>query len=120
VTDSDDDVRFSSIQLGVVKCLHAAVSNKNWRRSSVFHTYITHQEKSYKLMIDGGSCANINTKTALEKVGLKAEPHPHPYNMNWVDKTAQSITQRYQVLIHMSSYDDHVWCDVLDIEAAHI
>jgi len=30
-------------------------------------------------------------------MGLKAEPRPHPYNMNWVNKTAQSITQRCQV-----------------------
>ena len=45
-------------------------------------------------MIDGGSCANIIAKTALEKMGLKAEPYLHPYNVNWVDKTAQSITQR--------------------------
>ena len=47
-------------------------------------------------MIDGGSCPNIIAKTALEKMGLKAEPHPHLYNVNWVDKTAQSITQRCQ------------------------
>ena len=51
---------------------------------------------------------------------LKAEPHPHPYNVNWVDKTAQSITQRCQVPVHMSSYKDRVWCDVLGIGTAHI
>ena len=53
-------------------------------------------------------------------MGLNAEPHSHPYNVNWVDKTAQSITQRCQVPIHMSSYEDHVWRDVLNIDAAHI
>ena len=53
-------------------------------------------------------------------MGLKAEPHPHSYNVNWVDKTAQIITQRCQVLIHMSSYEDHIWCDVLDIDATHV
>jgi len=37
-----------------------------------------------------------------------------------VDKTAQSITQRCQVPIHMSSDEDHVWCDILDIDAVHI
>ena len=50
--------------------------------------------------------------------GLKVEPHLHSYNVNWVNKTAQSITQ--QVPIHMSSYEDHVWCDVLDIDVVHI
>ena len=47
-------------------------------------------------------------KTALEKMGLKVEPHPHPYNVNWIDKTAQPITQYCQVPIHMSSYEDRV------------
>ena len=75
-TDSDDDVRVASIQLDVIRCLHTTVSNEVWRRSSVFYTYIAHEGKNYKLIIDVGSCANIITKTALEKMGLRAEPHP--------------------------------------------
>jgi len=71
-------------------------------------------------MIDGGSCTNIIAKTALEKMGFRAKPHPHPYNMNLVNKKAQFITHRCQVLIHMSSYKNRVWCDILDIDAAHI
>ena len=57
---------------------------------------------------------------ALEQMGLKAELHLHSYDVNWVDKTAQYITQHCQVSIHMSSYEDCVWCDVLDIDVAHI
>ena len=75
------------------KCPHTTVGNEDWRRSNVFYTYIAHEGRHYKLMIDGGSCANIIAKTALEKIGLKAELHPHPHNVNWVDKTAQFITQ---------------------------
>jgi len=86
----------------------------------VFYTYIKHEGKNYKLMIDGGNYANIIAKTVLEKMGLKAEPHPHPYNVNWVDKTDQFITQCWQVPIHMSSYRDRVRCDVLDINTAHV
>jgi len=48
----------------------------------MFLTYITHEGKNYKLMIDGGNCANIIFKTALEKMGLKSEPHPYSYNVN--------------------------------------
>jgi len=71
-------------------------------------------------MVDGGNCANIITKTSHKKMGLKAEPHPYPYNVNGVDKTAQSITQHCQVPNHMSSNENRVWCDVLDIDIAHI
>jgi len=68
----------------------------------VCSTSMLHMRENYKLMIDRGSCVNIIAKTALEKMGLKAEPYPHLYNVNWVDKTAQSITQRCQVPVHMS------------------
>ena len=70
-------------------------------------------------MIDGDSCVNIIAKTALERMGLKTEPH-HPCNVNWVDKTTQFFTQCCQFPIHMSSYEDRVWCDVLNTNAAHI
>ena len=48
----------------------------------MFYIYIAHEGKHYKLMIDGGSCANLIAKAALEKIGLKAEPHPNPHNVN--------------------------------------
>ena len=66
--------------------------NEDWRRSTVFYTYIAHEGKHYKLMIDVVSCVNIIAKTALEKMSLKAEPHRHLHNVNWVDKIAQFIT----------------------------
>jgi len=69
-------LRVSSIQLGIVRCSHTTARDEDWCRPSVFHPYITREGKNYKL-IDGGSCANIIAKTALEKIGLKAEPYPH-------------------------------------------
>ena len=43
-------------------------------------------------MINGDNYVNIIVNISLEKMGLKAEPHPHPYNVNWVDKIARYIT----------------------------
>ena len=59
MTDSDDDVRVSSIQFGVIRCSHTVVRDEERRKSSVFHICITYKGKNYKLMIDGNSCANI-------------------------------------------------------------
>jgi len=81
-SDTNEDVRFSSIQFGVVRCSHTTIRDENWRRSNVFHTYIIHEGKNYKLMRDETSCANTIVKMALEKIDLKTEPHPHPYNVN--------------------------------------
>jgi len=35
-TDSEDDLRVSSIQLGVSRCPYTTVGNEDWRKSSVF------------------------------------------------------------------------------------
>ena len=75
--------------------------------------------KSYKLIIDEGSCVNIIFKTAVEKMGRKDEPHPQPYNVTWVDKIDQSVIQCW-VPIQMSSYQDRLMCDVVDMDVAHI
>ena len=70
----------------MIACLHATLKEDDWRRSSMFHTYFAYEGKNYKVIIDGGSCVNIISTTAVEKIGLKAEPQPQPYNVTWVDK----------------------------------
>ena len=100
-SDTDENVRVCSVQVSVVRCLHKAVGDEEWYSSNVFHSYNMHEGKNIKLMIDGGSYTNIIANAAFEKMGFKAESHPH-HKVNWVDKTTQSITQYCQVSIHMS------------------
>ena len=47
----------------------------------MFYTYVVHEGKNYKVMIDGDSYVNIVTKTTIEKMTLKVEPHPQLYNV---------------------------------------
>ena len=68
------------------------------------------------MVIDGGSCVNIIAKTTIDMLGLKAEPHPQPYNMTWVDKT----TLLPSVVKCLSICLARVWCDVLGMDVAHI
>ena len=49
-TNSDDDVRVATIQLGVIRSTHTAVNNKDCLRASVFYTYIAYKGKNYKLI----------------------------------------------------------------------
>lgn len=37
----------------VIRCHQATFRNEGWSRSSMSNTYILHEEKSYKIMIDG-------------------------------------------------------------------
>ena len=43
-TDAEEEIRECSIQLNVVRCL-LAPHLEMWRRSSVFHTYIKHNDE---------------------------------------------------------------------------
>ena len=47
----------------------------------------------------------------IEKVGWKAERHPHP-QVSWINSTALDVKQRCLVLIDFELYHDKIWCDV--------
>jgi len=64
-------------------------------------------------MIDGDSYVNIIAKSAVERMNLKAEPHPQLYNVLGLTKTAQLVTKYCLMSIQFLSYRDYIWCDVL-------
>jgi len=70
--------------------------------------------------INGGSCVNIITKSAIKRMNLKVESPPQPYDVTRADKTTHSVTYCYLVFIHLSSYQDRIWCDVLPMTVAYI
>jgi len=61
--------------LGVSLGVHTIFRDEDYLVCSI---PMLHTRENYKLMIDGGNCTNIIAKTTLEKMGLKAEPQPHP------------------------------------------
>lgn len=97
--DAEEDLREVGTHLHIIMCLHVASKDDDWRRSSVFHTYVTYEGKNFKVMIDGDSCVNIISKSTVEKMGLNVELHPQPYNVTWVDKNFHSIIQHCLVPI---------------------
>jgi len=117
-SDAEEAIRMSNIRLNVVRCLLVSPRDGDRHRSSIFHTYIRHNDKHYKVMIDGGHCVNIIVKSVVEKMNLK-EPHPQPY-ASWVDKIAQSVTQYYLMPIQFSSYQERLWSDILATDVTHI
>jgi len=38
------------------------------------------------MIIDGESYANIVSPSMIEKLGLQAITHPHPYNIEWLNQ----------------------------------
>ena len=79
----------------VVRCALTLQENEDWRRTSIFHTYVKCNDKSCKVIIDSGSCTNVASANNLSRLVLTLAPHPKPYRVSWVDSTSIPVTQPY-------------------------
>ena len=73
-------------------------------------------------MIDSGSCENVVAEEVIQKLGLKAEQHPHPYKLGWLKKGGKvKVTKRCLVSFLVGQkYKDQVWCDVVAMDTCHL
>ncbi|PKA45837.1 hypothetical protein AXF42_Ash021358 [Apostasia shenzhenica] len=92
----------------------------DWRRIVIFHMYFKCGNIHYKLIIDSSSCMNILITSVIVRMSLKAEAHPQPYKVAWVDETMIPVTQRCLVPIQLGTYSEKIWCDVLLMNIAHV
>ncbi|CAL9029034.1 unnamed protein product [Prunus brigantina] len=88
--------------LAVVRCTLAQRRKEtvDWRRTFIFHTYIKSRDKDCKVVTDNGSCINVVSTLTVSRLGLSPEKHLMPYRF--------------------STYKDHVWCEVVDMDVSHI
>ncbi|GKE40545.1 putative CCCH-type zinc finger family protein [Tanacetum coccineum] len=94
----------------------------DWLRNNIFHTTCTIKDKVCKLIIDSGSCENVISRDAVEKLNLKQETHPQPYKLSWFKKGNEVMVDT-RCLVSFSigrKYFDNVWCDVVSMDACHI
>ncbi|GKB11843.1 putative reverse transcriptase domain-containing protein [Tanacetum coccineum] len=74
------------------------------------------------MIIDGGSCENVVSTYMVEKLEMKTEDHPEPYQLTWLKK-GNTVKVSKRCLVQFSigkSYKDKVWCEVIPMDAAHI
>ena len=62
-----------------------ATQEGNEQREAIFHTRCTIGGKVCSLIIDGGSCTNMASKTLVDKLKLMASPHPSLYTIEWLN-----------------------------------
>ena len=111
----------SDLRLGVVRYVLAQTKeSEDWRRTSIFHTFIKFGDKICKVIIDSGSCINAISTDTVKRLGLTPVDHPSPYRVSWIDSSFIPIKFRCRVPIQLHSYQDHVWCDVLPMEVGSI
>ncbi|KAL4339558.1 hypothetical protein GQ457_08G031860 [Hibiscus cannabinus] len=56
------------------------------QRSNIFQTRCRVQGKVFSIIIDGGSCANLENTYLVKKMGLKTIKHFRPYVLQWMNK----------------------------------
>jgi len=61
-------------------------SEKEEQRENIFHSRCTVQGKVCSLIIEGGSYTNVASSSMVEKLGLQATAHPHPYKIQWLNQ----------------------------------
>lgn len=99
-----------------------ATQDDSWLRTNIFRTRCTCYGRVCNIIIDGGSCENMVSKEAVEKLKLKEIKHPQPYKIGWF-KRGVEVPVNSRCLITFSignSYQDEVWCDVAPMDACHI
>ncbi|XP_078447377.1 uncharacterized protein LOC144716175 [Wolffia australiana] len=90
------------------------------QRTSIFHTYVKIGGRTYKLMVDSGSCINRISEDTATRLGLPLIPHPTPYQVSWIDASTIPVKMQCYVPLKMSTYDERVLCDVLPMKIGSI
>ncbi|VVA38897.1 PREDICTED: reverse mRNAase, partial [Prunus dulcis] len=67
-----------------------------------------------------GSTMNVISKSAVTRLNLKPEPHPHPFHVAWVDKTKLPVTERCLVSLKLGTCDEDIYLDLLPMNVAHV
>ncbi|XP_010445703.1 PREDICTED: uncharacterized protein LOC104774097 [Camelina sativa] len=103
-------------------CLLPQSPEESWLRTNIFRSTCTIRGKFCKLIIDSGSCTNIISEEAVQKLDLFTEPHPCPYRLAWLNSTSEiRISRRCHVPFSIGvNYKDMVCCDILPMDACHI
>jgi len=63
-----------------------ATQDGNEQREAIFHTSCTIWSKVCSLIIAGGSCTNVASKTLVDKLQLTGSRHPFPYTSQWLNQ----------------------------------
>ncbi|XP_022011578.1 uncharacterized protein LOC110911283 [Helianthus annuus] len=97
------------------------VKDNLWLRNNIFRTRCMVKGKVCTIIIDGGSCKNMVATVMVEKLGLKFEDHPDPYQLTWLKK-GNVVKVKHRCLVQFSigtRYSDDVWCEVVPMDACH-
>jgi len=94
-----------------------------WLWTNIVRTRYISRGNVCQVIVDSGSCENMVSKEMVEKLKLKCDTHPHPYQIASWFKKGNEVTINKRCLVKFSigkNYRDEVWCDVIPMDACHM
>ena len=95
-------------------------STEDPRRTSIFYTYVKINGQACKVIVDSGSCVNAISDAVIQRTGLTTINHPTPYDVSWIDASALPVRLQCQVPLTVSTYSEHILCDILPMKIGGI
>ncbi|XP_048604599.1 uncharacterized protein LOC125582122 [Brassica napus] len=93
-----------------------------WLHTNIFMSTCTIKGRVCRYVIDYGSCRNVISEDAVNKLGLRRSDHPSPYKLVWL-RQGSEIRVTHRVLVSLSignHYKDKIYCDVVPMDVSHI
>jgi len=92
------------------------------QRGNICHTQCTVKWKVCSLIMNGGSCANVASKTLVQKLKLSVSPHPSPCTIQWLNqgKCLQISSRCLLSLFVGKSYKDEISGDIVPMDTCHV
>jgi hypothetical protein len=91
------------------------------QRSNIFQSECKIQEKVCKLIIDGGSFANVVSSELVNALSLSTWRLPTPHYIQWMNQSGTlKITHKARVKFSVGNYIDTVDCDIAPLSACHL
>ncbi|KAI3760252.1 hypothetical protein L1987_50645 [Smallanthus sonchifolius] len=103
-------------------CYTPKADGDGWLKHNIFHSTCTILGKVCTFVIDSGSCDNLISEEAVQKLALKTESHHKPYKLQWLKKGGEATVSK-KALVSFSigtTYKDDVVCDVVPMDACHL
>ncbi|KAF5774775.1 putative nucleotidyltransferase, Ribonuclease H [Helianthus annuus] len=124
-TEYEEEVVTGDVGVNLVvrrSCYTPKADGDDWLKHNIFHSTCTILGKVCTFVIDSGSCDNLISEEAVQKLALKTESHPKPYKLQWLKKGGEvTVSKRALVSISIgSTYKDDVVCDVVPMDACHL
>jgi len=91
------------------------------QRHNLFQTKFVINNRSCRVIIDGGSCNNLASMDMVEKLGLTTKQHPRPYYIQWFNSCGRlKVTRVVRIHFSLGSYHDYADCDVVPMQACSL